>query len=210
MLGRGRRTAFSTSCRAMAGPALPATNILPARWRSIRRAAPCACRAIRRRCRRGRSMPVSMRAATFCSPPTTIRATSRSIASTLMARSARRAPRHNKRPPAVFPPLGFPPAPGNRAVILVTRGNHAEAGKPEDPGGLKTYRFENGVLSNLASIAPGNGSGTGLGFGPRHLDFHPTQPWAFVSIERQNKIYVYRLDDATGLAREPMFIKDTL
>jgi 6-phosphogluconolactonase len=97
-------------------------------------------------------------------------------------------------------------APGNRTVILVTRGNNAEAGKPEDPGALKTYRFENGVLSNLASIAPGNG----LGFGPRHLDFHPTQPWAFVSIERQNKIYVYRLDDATGLAREPMFIKDTL
>ena len=101
-------------------------------------------------------------------------------------------------------------APGNRAVILVTRGNHAEAGKPEDPGGLKTYRFENGVLSNLASIAPGSGPDAGLGFGPRHLDFHPTEPWAFVSIERQNKIYVYKLDDAAGLAREPMFIKDTL
>ena len=101
-------------------------------------------------------------------------------------------------------------APGNRTVILVTRGNHAEAGKPEDPGALKTYRFENGVLSNLASIAPGNGPGTGLGFGPRHLDFHPSAPWAFVSIERQNKIYVYRLDDAAGLAREPAFIKDTL
>jgi 6-phosphogluconolactonase (cycloisomerase 2 family) len=100
--------------------------------------------------------------------------------------------------------------PGNRTVILVTRGNHAEAGKPEDPGALKTYRFDNGVLTNLASIAPGNGPATGLGFGPRHLDFHPSEPWAFVSIERQNKIYVYRLDDATGLAREPMFIKDTL
>jgi 6-phosphogluconolactonase len=101
-------------------------------------------------------------------------------------------------------------APGNRMVILVTRGNHAEAGKPEDPGALKIFRFDSGVLSNLASIAPGNGPGTGLGFGPRHLDFHPTQPWAFVSIERQNKLYVYRLDDATGLAREPTFIKDTL
>jgi 6-phosphogluconolactonase len=97
-------------------------------------------------------------------------------------------------------------APGNRTVILVTRGNNAEGGKPEDPGALKTYRFENGVLSNLASIAPGNG----LGFGPRHLDFHPTQPWAFVSIERQNKLYVYKLDADTGLAAEPMFIKDTL
>jgi 6-phosphogluconolactonase (cycloisomerase 2 family) len=97
-------------------------------------------------------------------------------------------------------------APGNRIVMLVTRGNNAGDGRPEDPGAIKTYGFDNGILSNLASIAPGNG----LGFGPRHLDFHPTQPWAFVSVERQNKLYVYRLDPATGLAREPSFIKDTL
>jgi len=96
--------------------------------------------------------------------------------------------------------------PGNRSVTLVTRGNNASGGKPEDPGAIKTFGFANGMLSNLASIAPGNG----LGFGPRHLDFHPTKPWAFVSIERQNKLYVYKLDDATGLARDPMFIKDTL
>jgi 6-phosphogluconolactonase (cycloisomerase 2 family) len=96
--------------------------------------------------------------------------------------------------------------PSNRSVTLVTRGNNAEAGKPEDPGAIKTFGFDKGALTNLASIAPGNG----LGFGPRHLDFHPTQPWVFVSIERQNKLYVYKLDAATGLAREPMFIKDTL
>ena len=96
--------------------------------------------------------------------------------------------------------------PSNRCVVLVTRGNHATANKPEDPGAIKTFAFENGVLRNLASIAPGNG----LGFGPRHLDFHPVKPWAFVSIERQNKLYVYALDDATGLARHPLFVKDTL
>lgn len=97
-------------------------------------------------------------------------------------------------------------APGNRTVILVTRGNNAAGARPEDPGALKTFAFNNGTLTNLASIAPGNG----LGFGPRHLDFHPTKPWAFVSIERQNKLYVYKLDAATGLARDPLFIKDTL
>ncbi|MGC2125764.1 MAG: beta-propeller fold lactonase family protein [Xanthobacteraceae bacterium] len=97
-------------------------------------------------------------------------------------------------------------APGNRVVLLVTRGNHAEAGKPEDPGAIKAYRFDNGMLRNLASIAPGNG----LGFGPRHLDFHPSEPWALVSIERQNKLYVFKFDDTTGLARDPLFIKDTL
>jgi 6-phosphogluconolactonase (cycloisomerase 2 family) len=97
-------------------------------------------------------------------------------------------------------------APDNRAVVLVTRGNNAGGGKPEDPGALKTFTFEDGVLDNLASIAPGNG----LGFGPRHLDFHPTKPWAFVSIERQNKLFVYKLEAATGLAREPSFINDSL
>jgi 6-phosphogluconolactonase len=97
-------------------------------------------------------------------------------------------------------------APDNRTVLLVTRGNDAKPDKPEDPGAIKTFSFNNGVLTNLASIAPGSG----LGFGPRHLDFHPTKPWVFVSIERQNKLYVYRLDAATGLAREPMFVKDTL
>jgi 6-phosphogluconolactonase len=97
-------------------------------------------------------------------------------------------------------------APGNKTVLLVTRGNDAKPDKPEDPGAIKTFNFDNGVLTNLASIAPGSG----LGFGPRHLDFHPTKPWVFVSIERQNKLYVYRLDAATGLGREPMFVKDTL
>ncbi len=91
-------------------------------------------------------------------------------------------------------------------MTLVTRGNDAKPGQAEDPGAIKTFGFTNGVLGNLASIAPGNG----LGFGPRHLDFHPTEPWAFVSIERQNKLYVYALDAATGLAREPLFVKDTL
>jgi 6-phosphogluconolactonase (cycloisomerase 2 family) len=96
--------------------------------------------------------------------------------------------------------------PSNRAAVLVTRGNHPDGGKPEDPGAIKTFSFNSGMLQNLASIAPGNG----LGFGPRHLDFHPSEPWAFVSIERQNKLYVYKLDDATGLARDPSFIEETL
>jgi 6-phosphogluconolactonase (cycloisomerase 2 family) len=97
-------------------------------------------------------------------------------------------------------------APSNRVVALVARGNDAQPGKPEDPGAIKTFAFDNGALRNLASIAPG----TGLGFGPRHLDFHPSKPWVFVSIERQNKLYLYELDAANGLKREPLFVKDTL
>jgi 6-phosphogluconolactonase len=97
-------------------------------------------------------------------------------------------------------------APSNRIVLLVTRGNDARPGKPEDPGAIKTFAFADGVLRNLASIAPGNG----LGFGPRHLDFHPSEPWVFVSVERQNQLYVYRIDEETGLSREPAYIRSTL
>src|SRR6516162_6904417 len=96
--------------------------------------------------------------------------------------------------------------PGNQTAILVARGNNAAGGKPEDPGALKLFGFRRGALTNLASIAPG----TGLGFGPRHLDFHPSQPWVYVSIERQNKLYTYKLQPDGALGRDPIFVKDTL
>jgi 6-phosphogluconolactonase len=96
--------------------------------------------------------------------------------------------------------------PSNRHVVLVTRGNNAGASKSEGPGAIKTFGFAEGKLKNLASIAPNKG----FGFGPRHLDFHPTKPWVFVSIERQNKLYVYEIDEATGLSPEPIFVKETL
>ena len=96
--------------------------------------------------------------------------------------------------------------PGNQTAILVARGNNAAGGKPEDPGALKLFGFKRGALTNLASIAPG----TGLGFGPRHLDFHPSQPWVYVSIERQNKLYAYKLQSDGALGRDPIFVKDTL
>jgi 6-phosphogluconolactonase len=96
--------------------------------------------------------------------------------------------------------------PSNRTAVLVARGNNAADGRAEDPGALKLFGFKDGVLSNMASIAPG----TGHGFGPRHLDFHPTRPWVYVSIERQNKLYAYELQPDGGLGRDPLFIKETL
>jgi 6-phosphogluconolactonase len=96
--------------------------------------------------------------------------------------------------------------PDNQNVILITRGNNAPGDNPVNPGSIKTFAFKDGVLTQLAAIQPGDG----MHFGPRHLDFHPTQPWVYVSIESQNKLYVYKRDPATGLAREPMFIKETL
>ena len=96
--------------------------------------------------------------------------------------------------------------PGNQTAIMVTRGNNPEATKPEDPGALKVYGFRDGALSNLASIARGNG----LGFGPRHFDIHPIKPWLFLSVERQSELHVYRLNDDGTLPRDATFIKNAL
>jgi 6-phosphogluconolactonase len=96
--------------------------------------------------------------------------------------------------------------PSDKMIILVTRGNGPARGKPEDPGALKIFDYQDGMLANRASIAP-NG---GYGFQPRHLDFHPSGPWVFVSLERQNKLQVYKkLADGT-LGSEPLFTKDSL
>jgi 6-phosphogluconolactonase len=95
--------------------------------------------------------------------------------------------------------------PSNTAAILVTRGNDPADGKPEDPGALKVFAFKDGQLTNRASVAPGGG----YGFGPRHLDFHPSGPWVYVSLERQNKLHVYKLQNDT-LDPQPLFNKNTL
>jgi 6-phosphogluconolactonase len=81
--------------------------------------------------------------------------------------------------------------PDNRLAILVTRGNEATSTKPEDPGALKVFDYKDGVLTNEVSIAPNGGKE----FGPRHLDFHPTKPWMYVSIETQNKIDLFRMGE---------------
>ena len=80
--------------------------------------------------------------------------------------------------------------PDNRYAILVTRGNEGTPQKAEDPGGLKVFEYKNGVLGKMVDVAPDGGRN----FGPRHLDFHPTKPWMYVSIETQNKLYTYRMD----------------
>jgi 6-phosphogluconolactonase (cycloisomerase 2 family) len=95
--------------------------------------------------------------------------------------------------------------PTNDAVVLVTRGNEPTATTREDPGGLKVFRYDEGKLSNEVSIAQSNG----IGFRSRHLDFHPTGPWVYLTLEAQNRLLVYRRIDR-GLSAEPIFNKATL
>jgi len=91
--------------------------------------------------------------------------------------------------------------PHNRTVILVTRGH----GKPYEAGALKVFSYRDGLLGDEVSICPGGPNG----FGPRHLDFHPTQPWVYVSFEDQHQLALFALHDG-ALSREPLFSKDTL
>src|SRR5438477_5168722 len=95
--------------------------------------------------------------------------------------------------------------PDNRLAILVTRGNEGTPTKPEDPGALKVWDYTNGVLTNVVSIAPDGGRNCG----PRHLDFHPTKTWMYVSIETQNKMYTYKME-AGRINPEIAFRADTL
>jgi 6-phosphogluconolactonase (cycloisomerase 2 family) len=95
--------------------------------------------------------------------------------------------------------------PDNRHVILVTRGNEGTAAKPEDPGALKVFAYKDGVLSDEVSVAPNGGKE----FGPRHLDFHPTKPWVYVSIETQNQMMMFPMENGR-LAPMPAFVAGTL
>ena len=95
--------------------------------------------------------------------------------------------------------------PDGRHVVVVTRGNEGTPQRPEDPGALMVFDYRNGVLSNQYRIAP-NG---GRGYGPRHLDFHQTKPWMYVSIETQNRMHMHRLRGGRPLA-EVAFNKSTL
>jgi 6-phosphogluconolactonase (cycloisomerase 2 family) len=95
--------------------------------------------------------------------------------------------------------------PSGRGVVLVTRGNDATRDKREDPGALKVFKYRDGKLSDEVSIAP-NG---GYGFGPRHLDFHPNRRWVYVSLERQDQIQLFTLQD-DAFSPQAVFSKPTL
>ena len=96
--------------------------------------------------------------------------------------------------------------PSNKMVVMVTRGNGPAPNRPEDPGALKIFSYKDGVLTNRQSIAP-NG---GFGYQPRHVDFHPTQPFMFLNLERQNQLQVYRIVNGESVEPKALFTRNTL
>lgn len=75
-------------------------------------------------------------------------------------------------------------------VFTVALGTNASATQPEEPGAINVFDFADGQLSAQRIVAPHGGAN----FGPRHLDIHPNGRWVCVSLERQNRMQVFRLD----------------
>lgn len=73
--------------------------------------------------------------------------------------------------------------PSNQWAFVPVRGND---GVPEQIGRLHVLSFDEGVLQLQRTIDYESG------IGPRHLDFHPTQPWLYVLAERGNQLITYR------------------
>jgi 6-phosphogluconolactonase len=98
-------------------------------------------------------------------------------------------------------------SPSNRLVIFPARGNDVRPNKPEDPGAIKVFGFKDGQLTPSQSIdAAGKG---GLDYRPRHVDFHPAQPWMYVNVESQNELHMHRID-GDHITEKPTFVKTTL
>jgi len=97
--------------------------------------------------------------------------------------------------------------PSNQYVVVVSRGTRpGHAGHAQGtPGALKVASFADGKLKMHASIEP-NG---GINFGPRHLDFHPTKPWVYVSLELENKLHMFGLDN-DQFSANALFVRETL
>lgn len=94
-------------------------------------------------------------------------------------------------------------APSGDAVVVSARGNDARAGHDEEPGVLTTFALRDGRLSRKDMLA------MPAGLGPRNLDFHPSRPWAYVAMERGNRLAAMHWNGG-GFAPMPRFIAGTL
>lgn len=95
--------------------------------------------------------------------------------------------------------------PDNKAVIALARGNDPVGKVPEQPGSINTFTLDaEGHLNKVAA------SPFPVGIGPRHLSYHPTQPWVYVAMERGSKLYMYHLGEDGHLSNKPVFHKETL
>jgi 6-phosphogluconolactonase (cycloisomerase 2 family) len=98
--------------------------------------------------------------------------------------------------------------PYSARAVLVTRGMKGFGGPDYVPGELMVARFDRGRVETLYAISPDARSAP-QGFNPRDLDFHPTEPLMFVSLEGQHQLCVFR-QRGVDIAPEPLFVRNTL
>jgi 6-phosphogluconolactonase (cycloisomerase 2 family) len=96
--------------------------------------------------------------------------------------------------------------PSNKLVVFPARGNDAKDGKAEDPGAIKVFNFNDGQLTPAQNIIGGN---NGFHYRPRHVDYHPTQPWLYANIESENEVHMHRIE-GDRIVEKPAFIKTSL
>ncbi len=80
------------------------------------------------------------------------------------------------------------PVPGSDAVLLTCRGDDASEGRAENPGSLRCLHIDRQGRARLVQVVAPAG---GFGFGPRNSVFHPTAPWLYTVLERQNALAVF-------------------
>ncbi len=82
--------------------------------------------------------------------------------------------------------------PSGGTAVLVERGAKGFGTPDYRAGSLNVFRFDGDVLENAGTVSPGLELAP-RGFNPRHLDFHPELPLAYVALEEQNELAVFRL-----------------
>lgn len=86
-----------------------------------------------------------------------------------------------------------------KTVLTVALGTNPSATQAEEPGAINVFAFAQGQLRAQKIVAPQGG----INFGPRHLDIHPNGRWVYVSLERQNRMEMFKFDGRT-LADAPL------
>ena len=95
--------------------------------------------------------------------------------------------------------------PDGKTVILVCRGYDATDTTSEQPGCLKIFDLTDGEICHTKTISPFGG----LGFGARHLDFHPSGHCFYLAIERQSELHTFKIAEE-GISDNPLFTASTL
>ena len=95
--------------------------------------------------------------------------------------------------------------PDEKTAILVCRGYDATDTTSEQPGCLKIFDLTDGELWATKTISPFDG----LGFGARHLDFHPSGHCFYLALERQSELHTFKIAEE-GISDHPLFTASTL